>query len=87
MKVRESDRHWQVEVINDGPGLSGEMREQLFNSMVSVRDKGAEDIHLGLGLHIVQLIADFHGAEVDIRNREDQSGVCCSIALKKGGEH
>ena len=83
LQLEEQERHWKLAVSNEGPTLPGEMQGALFNSMVSIRDKDSEEVHLGLGLHIVQLIADFHGAELDIRNLENGSGVCCSILLEK----
>jgi two-component system sensor histidine kinase ChvG len=52
-----------LEVRNQGPSLPAEMTDKLFQSMVSIRDdKGPEDPHLGLGLYIVRLIAEAHGA-------------------------
>lgn len=71
-------------VSNDGPLLPQKMQSQLFDSLVSLRetDKGSagkaqhdNKIHLGLGLHIVRLIAEVHQAQVAARNRRDESGV------------
>ena len=66
----------RLRVSNDGPPLPAEMQDRLFQSMVSVRDKPSQaQPHLGLGLYIVRLIAEFHGAQAGARNREDGSGV------------
>jgi two-component system sensor histidine kinase ChvG len=52
------------------------MRDRLFESMISVRNEQSQvEPHLGLGLYIVRLIAEFHGARAIARNREDGSGV------------
>ncbi len=73
-----------ITVRNEGPPLPSHMHGQLFDSMVSVRDKGAseeEGHHLGLGLYIVRLIADFHRGEVQGYNVPDKSGVIFEIRL------
>ena len=59
------------------------MKEQLFQSMVSIRtDKNkSTQPHLGLGLYIVKLIADFHGGEVWAENTG--SGVKISLRLPR----
>ncbi len=74
-------KFWQLSVSNQGPSLPEKMEQQLFQSMVSVRDKmGKQDEpHLGLGLHIVRLIAEFHSGEVSARNLQD--GVCITLLL------
>lgn len=72
-------------VSNDGPPLPAEMQDRLFQSMVSVRDKQSQaQPHLGLGLYIVRLIAEFHGARASARNREDGSGVEITIDFAIG---
>ena len=56
------------------------MEDRLFESMVSVRDGGTHDApHLGLGLYIVRLIAQFHGGTVEARNRVDPPGVAVIV--------
>jgi signal transduction histidine kinase len=63
-------------VFNEGPPLPAEMQDRLFESMISVRDKNSQsEPHLGLGLYIVRLIAEFHGARATARNLDDGTGV------------
>ena len=60
---------WTVSVSNSGPPLPAHMETQLFHSMVSVREReGSREPHLGLGLYIVRLIAEFHSARASARN-------------------
>ncbi len=70
-------------VRNEGPPLPSHMHGQLFDSMVSVRDKSAAEQghHLGLGLYIVRLITDFHHGEVHGYNVPDNSGVIFEVRL------
>ena len=86
LQLNAQDNDWIIAVTNEGPLLPEDMQGQLFNSMVSVREKGADNVHLGLGLHIVSLIADFHDGHVHIQNLDDGSGVRCSLALKASSE-
>ncbi len=76
-------------VRNEGPPLPSHMHGQLFDSMVSVREKpaGAEEgHHLGLGLYIVRLITDFHHGEVQGYNIPDNSGVIFEIRIPAARE-
>src|SRR5438067_5557355 len=67
-------------VSNRGPRLPEAMAGKLFESMVSVRgaNSGTEP-HLGLGLYIVRLIAEFHGGTAEALDREDGSGVVIKV--------
>lgn len=72
----------ELEVRNQGPPLPEEMADKLFESMVSIRDdKGPEDPHLGLGLYIVRLIAEAHGARARAFNLADGGGVGMQVVI------
>jgi len=82
VRLRRVDTVIVVEVENDGPLLPDAMPGRLFDSMVSVRsDAGSSAPHLGLGLYIVRLIAEFHGGSASARNRADGRGVVVSVSL------
>lgn len=70
-----------LSVANAGPPLPEAMAGQLFDSMVSVRAARSEEPHLGLGLYIVRLIAEFHGGRAQAANRLDVAGVVVSVTL------
>lgn len=76
----------RLEVENEGPRLPDGMRERLFDSMVSVRrEPGGEVPHLGLGLYIVRLIAEFHGGTVRADDRADGRGVEVAVEFPREG--
>lgn len=69
-------------ISNDGPTLPDNMHEQLTDSMVSVRQQQDPDkTHLGLGLYVAKIIAEYHQAKISIQNREDHTGVVVIIDL------
>jgi signal transduction histidine kinase len=70
----------ELSVANEGPLLPQSMQQQLFDSMVSVRES-SDRVHLGLGLHIVRLIVDFHAGSVQAQNLEDGSGVIFRVSF------
>jgi signal transduction histidine kinase len=74
-------------VANEGPPLPAEMAGRLFDSMVSVREPGSRGAapHLGLGLYIVRLIAQFHGGSARADNRGDVAGVVVTVTLPLAG--
>ncbi len=71
-----------LEVANDGPPLPAAMEGKLFESMVSLRSDGKQDQpHLGLGLYIVRIIAEYHGAKVRAENRANGKGVAVRVVF------
>jgi signal transduction histidine kinase len=79
--TREGDRA-RLAVENDGPPLPD--TAHLFDSMVSMRggERGArEQGHLGLGLYIVRLVAEFHGGRVHAENAAPARGVRFVVEL------
>lgn len=78
-----------INVENKGPLLPQSDKDiaALFDSMVSKRsgvntssDEGHES-HLGLGLYIARLIAEFHGGTIAAANLDDGSGVRFWVTL------
>ena len=75
-----------VQFSNSGPPLPPEIADRLFDSMISVRKEASGDNpHLGLGLYIVRLIAEFHGGQASARNREDGQGALFEIRMRCDG--
>ena len=70
-----------ISVSNCGPLLPETMQTQLFDSMVSIRDKKNDKSHLGLGLYIVKLVVEAHRGSLFAKNRDDKSGVEFVICL------
>ncbi|MCC6658118.1 MAG: hypothetical protein IT512_08035 [Rhodocyclaceae bacterium] len=72
----------QVSVSNAGPTIPDEVRGRLFESMISVRpERGGSEPHLGLGLYIARLIAEFHGGSIGAANLADGSGVSVRLTF------
>jgi two-component system, OmpR family, sensor histidine kinase ChvG len=74
----------RIGVENEGPPLPEGMRGRLFDSMVSVRRESGGDVpHLGLGLYIVRLIAEFHGGRAAADDLDDGRGVVVAVTLPR----
>ena len=77
------DSGFALAVQNQGPPLPQVMARSLFESMVSVRSDGAsEQSHLGLGLYLVRLIAEFHGGQPFAQNID--GGVRIGFSIRAG---
>ena len=71
-----------LSVENKGPLLPAEMRSRLFDSMISVREpREAATPHLGLGLYVARLIAEFHGGEIHAADAPAADGVVVEVRL------
>jgi len=72
-----------LSVTNQGAPLPEGTRQRLFASMVSMRrDQGGEKPHLGLGLYVARLIAEFHRGTIVAENLADGQGVAVKVTLK-----
>lgn len=72
----------ELQVINIGAVLPDNLLDDLFNSMVSIRTERSDTgPHLGLGLFVARLIAEFHTGKVSAVNLEKGDGVCMTIIL------
>ena len=87
VSVENKNETLVLSVSNEGPPLPEDIQYNLFDSMVSVRDKSGTTPHLGLGLYIVRMISDFHKGKVLAQNLENtldntlnyKKGVCISV--------
>jgi signal transduction histidine kinase len=71
----------ELRVQNEGPAIAPDVLAGLFDSLVSHRTKPGE--HLGLGLYIVRIIAEFHGGRVRAANLEAGDGVEFAVTLPR----
>ena len=77
---------WELSVSNEGSPLPDELQERLFDPMVSLRQGESDGVHLGLGLHIVRLIAEFHRGLARAENLPDGAGVRVTLQVPAIGE-
>ena len=70
----------RIVVANRGPTLPQQAPSSLFESMVSHRPP-ENNLHFGLGLHVVRVIAEQHGGRAHAANLEDGSGVAFLVQL------
>ena len=81
ISVNSTEDHCLISVANTGSLLPDVLPEQLFDSLVSLRKERGSGRHLGLGLHIVRLVAEAHNGFVSARNLPDGKGVEFTISL------
>jgi signal transduction histidine kinase len=82
LRLQARGRHAELAVENRGPPLPMEMRGRLFESMVSVREPRAGGApHLGLGLYVARLIAEFHGGAIEAADTAARDGVIVRVNL------
>ncbi len=82
VSIRQSGGRVHLTVQNQGPLLPADAASVLFVSMVSARNaQPATAGHLGLGLYIVRMVAEFHDGTVAAGNLPDGSGVYFTVML------
>lgn len=73
-----------LRVENKGPTLPDSIRDSLFESMVSLRGEHSAGVpHLGLGLYIARLIAEFHGGTLRAENLPGGDGVAIEAKFSR----
>jgi signal transduction histidine kinase len=70
-------------VANKGPALPPGAKARLFESMISVRQArdAAGRPHLGLGLYVARLIAEFHGGSILAADLPGGEGVAVRVRM------
>lgn len=76
------ERNLTLFVTNQGPTISKELFETIFDSMVSVRANTVDNrLHFGMGLYVVRIIAQHHGGVVSAANLLNGNGVTIKVTL------
>jgi two-component system sensor histidine kinase ChvG len=83
--LEEAGSELVLTVANRGPPLPAQMRGRLFDSLVSLREQRDGRPHLGLGLHIVALVADFHGGRCEADDAADGGGAVFRVWFPRRG--
>jgi two-component system sensor histidine kinase ChvG len=79
--LEQRDASALLSVENQGARLPAELRGRLFDAMVSSRAGNAGGPHLGLGLYVARLIAEFHGGSVEATDLPAGDGVAVRVRL------
>ena len=74
ISLEPKGNYCHLKVRNTGTRLPETLQDQLFDSLVSVREARDGAMHLGLGLHIVRLVAQAHNGRVEAANLPDGPG-------------
>jgi signal transduction histidine kinase len=69
----QHEDHVELVVGDQGVGVPPEERGRIFERFYRV--SGSQDYGSGLGLSIVQRIADLHGAHIEVRSGEQDRGL------------
>ena len=78
----------RLAVSNFGPPLPEAMRDRLFHSMVSLRkERRGTEPHLGLGLYVARMIAEFHGGSIGAQTLRGADGVEVAVILPLAVPH
>lgn len=77
----------QVEVCDSGPGIAPELRERVFDRFYRIDGdrNGSGVAGCGLGLSIVKLVADLHGARIALADSPFGSGLAVRVMFPAAG--
>lgn len=81
VRVRRRGKNAEIAVLNEGRALPENLRDRLFDPMVSHGKTNPKRSHLGLGLFVVRLIAEYHHGQAWADNRADLPGVAVTVSI------
>lgn len=80
--INADARNLTLFVTNQGPVIEDDMVDNVFDSMVSIRETNPDNrLHFGMGLYVVRIIAEHHGGSVKATNLFDGKGVSIKVML------
>ncbi len=81
VSITETPHTLMLTVSDNGPGISPELRERVFERFFRIL--GSKVSGSGLGLAIVKQIVDLHHAQIDLKPGLDNRGLCIEIIFPK----
>ncbi len=78
LSAKLANKRVRIVVSDNGPGISKEVQNRLFEPFVSTKSSG-----LGLGLSICATIAEVHGGDIVLQNNSD-GGASATLTLPIG---
>ena len=81
VRVLRRENNAEIVVLNEGQALPENLRDRLFDPMVSYGKTDAKHSHLGLGLFVVRLITEYHHGWAWADNRIDRAGVAVTVSI------
>jgi len=81
IRIRKNKSAAEITVMNEGPKLPEKISDRVFDPMVSYGKANAKHSHLGLGLFVVRLIAEYHEGTSRAENRTDRQGVAITVSI------
>ena len=80
--INADARNLTIFVTNQGPTIPPDQVDNIFDSMVSIRESNPDNrLHFGMGLYVVRIIAEHHGGNVKASNLYDGKGVSIKVTL------
>ena len=83
IELSQTAQDVKLSVTNTGAQLPDENVHRLFDSLYSARSQKSKASHLGIGLYIVKLIADFHQATITAENQQTPQSVSFTLQWHK----
>lgn len=81
VRTRRKGHYAEISILNEGPELQEDIQDRLFEPMVSGVNHDSRRPHLGLGLYVVKIIAEYHGGSHKASNRKDKKGVEFTVLI------
>ena len=81
IRITKNKERAEIAVLNEGPELPAKIIDRLFDPMVSYGKQNAKHSHLGLGLFVVRLIAEYHQGTSWAENQIQQQGVVVTVSI------
>ena len=75
------DDRYQLQVIDQGPGIPESLRERVFERFYRV--VGTQQTGTGLGLNIVHQIVQLHKGDIQLSTSESGNGLTVTVTLPK----